>query len=149
MGSDKEKGEDGSPHGPPGTAGSVNRDGTVLPPIAGATGRRGTTAAGSRGGTAEVGEMGKKNKSEVQVAPPAPAQHLRSPPKKMQAIGHLGQPPRLHVAPLGGPYGYGVAQPPLGATMGHGLVRHGQAKESYFFPHPAPEIPALLKATSE
>merc|ERR1712224_545176 len=77
----------------------------------------------------------------------APSMHARA--KKMQAIGHLGQPPRLHVAPLGGPYGFGVAQPPLGATMGHGLVRHGSAKEDYFFPPMMPEIPNLLRATSD
>ena len=41
---------------------------------------------------------------------------------------HLVLSRRLHVAPLGGPYGFGVAQPPLGATMGHGLVRHGSAQ---------------------
>lgn len=159
-------GESGSPHGgPPGTAGSVSRsldgghagssaeggDGT-LPPIPGATANtrsRGGTSGGSRGGTASGAMPGdeKKNKSEVQMAPPAPSMNVRA--KKMQAIGHLGQPPRLHVAPLGGPYGYGVAQPPLGATMGHGLVRHGSCKESYFFPHPTPEIPSLLRATSE
>lgn len=162
-----------SPHpGPPGTAGS-RRDGGAdgeggvsLPDIAGASGTLGATASsnlgrsrtgtangtrtGSRGNGDDVAGAGagaKKDRSEVQTAPPAPPMNVRA--KKMQAIGHLGQPPRLHVAPLGGPYGFGVAQPPLGATMGHGLVRHGQAKESYFFPHQAPEIPALLKATSE
>lgn len=171
-------GEPGSPYqqgGPPGTAGSLSRsldggglggmsaeggDGSLLPAIAGATGgASGSTHGRSRGGTATGGtrpgaastskpsEEGTKKKSEVQMAPPAPSQHVRA--KKMQAIGHLGQPPRLHVAPLGGPYGFGVAQPPLGATMGHGLVRHGSTKESYFFPHPSPEIPALLRATSE
>merc|ERR1712100_636811 len=85
--------------------------------------------------------------SEVQTAPPAPPMNVRA--KKMQAVGHLGRPPRLHVAPLGGPYGFGVAQPPLGVTMGHGLVRHGSTKENYFFPQPIPEIPSLLRATSD
>jgi len=162
-------GESGTPHagGPPGTAGSASRsvDGGLagpsvvegagaeglLPPIPGATGRDrsrgGTAAGGSRGGTADMPGQEKKNKSEVQVAPPAPSMNVRA--NKMKAIGHLGQPPRLHVAPLGGPYGYGVAQPPLGATMGHGLVRHGSAKESYFFPKSIPEIPELLRATSD
>lgn len=160
-------GDPNSPHGPPGTAGSRGpgadgEGGVTLPEIAGATGGLGGstsgnlgrsrtgTASGNRPGTSsgKAGDDGsKKDRSEVQTAPPAPPMNVRA--KKMQAIGHLGQPPRLHVAPLGGPYGFGVAQPPLGATMGHGLVRHGQAKDSYFFPHPAPEIPALLKATSE
>jgi len=164
-------GEPGSPGGhagPPGTAGSTTRDlaqsqqleggDNTLPPIGGdgrggatggsAHGRRGGTG-GSRGGAAssnaKPGEETKK--TEVQMQSPAPSMNVRG--KKMQAIGHLGQPPRLHVAPLGGPYGFGVAQPPLGATMGHGLVRHGSMKESYFFPHPAPEMPSLLRATSE
>jgi len=156
----------GSPTGgPPGTAGSMARsmdgglaessagvDGTTLPPIPGASGnprsRGGTAAGGNRPGTSSgAANEEKKNKADVQMAPPAPSMNVRN--KKMQAIGHLGQPPRLHVAPLGGPYGYGTAQPPLGATMGHGLVRHGSCKESYFFPHTVPEIPTLLRATSE
>lgn len=160
--------------GPPGTAGSRSaagasasgdgEGGVKLPDIAdGSAGSLGGTTGSNRGlgrsgtsrglggpgGTSKPGEEGnKKGKSEGhQKDPPAPPMNARS--KKMHAIGHLGQPPRLHVAPLGGPYGFGVAQPPLGATMGHGLVRHGSSKESYFFPHAAPEIPSLLKATSE
>lgn len=157
---------------PPGTAGSrgvaglgdVSADGgsgpngETLPPIGGgglngtagsAQGRRVGTAQGSRASnaTAKADDPGSKNKADVQKAPPAPPMSVRS--RKMQSIGHLGQPPRLHVAPLGGPYGFGVAQPPLGATMGHGLVRHGSAKESYFFPHSSPEMPSLLRATSD
>jgi len=165
-------GEHSSLAGPPGTAGSRSQAGdaglvgdagdTTLPPIGGgglaSTGTsRGGTASGVRGGGRGGGKAGEdaggagtgKKKSEVQTAPPAPHPSVRGGLKKMQAIGHLGQPPRLHVAPLGGPYGFGVAQPPLGATMGHGLIRHGSAKESYFFPHPVPKMPDLLRATSE
>jgi len=159
----------GSPDGPGlgGTAGSLAGGlgdrgldggmGDTLPPIGGAGGgagggaRRPHTTGGVRGGTgghhAKTGGMDDGKKGEVQTAPPAPSMNVRA--KKMQAIGHLGQPPRLHVAPLGGPYGFGVAQPPLGATMGHGLVRHGSLKESYFFPHPGNEMPSLLRATSD
>lgn len=139
--------------------GSSGQDGSVvLPPVPGASsstsrpgGRAATTSGGNRPGTQTQAhantEDKKKDRDQVQKAPTAPTQQARS--KKMQSIGHLGHPPRLHVAPLGGPYGYGVAQPPLGATMGHGLVRHGSAKESYFFPRGPPEIPSLLRATSE
>merc|ERR1711976_539312 len=65
------------------------------------------------------------------------------------SVGHLGRPPRLHVAPLGGSYGIGAPQPPLGATMGHGLHRHQSTKESYFFPDPKAEMPHFLRSTSE
>merc|ERR1719272_1802876 len=138
--------------------------GDILPPIGGAPNgmggtadrgmrRTGTAGGGSRGGGATgsgakgQGDEGSSKKGEVKMAPAAPPMQVRA--KKMMAIGHLGQAPRLHVAPLGGPYGYGVAQPPLGATMGHGLVRHGSAKESYFFPKSIPEMPDLLRATSD
>merc|ERR1719272_873297 len=138
--------------------------GDILPPIGGAPNgmggtadrgmrRTGTAGGGSRGGGATgsgakgQGDEGSSKKGEVKMAPAAPPMQVRA--KKMQSIGHLGQAPRLHVAPLGGPYGFGVAQPPLGATMGHGLVRHGSLKESYFFPHPGNEMPSLLRATSE
>merc|ERR1711924_412042 len=62
--------------------------------------------------------------------------------------GHLGRLPRLHVAPLGGPYGFS-AQPPLGATMGHGLGRSASSKEAFFFPPSKAEPTPLLRATSE
>jgi len=139
--------------------------GDILPPIGGAPNgmggtadrgmrRTGTAGGGSRGGGATgsgakgQGDEGSSKKGEVKMAPAAPPMQVRA--KKMQSIGHLGQAPRLHVAPLGGPYGFGVAQPPLGATMGHGLVRHGSSKDAYFFPHSAtPEVPSLLRASSD
>jgi hypothetical protein len=126
--------------------------GDTLPPIgrsqnSRATGGRGSSSQGTRG-SGNVGKQGQGDgeTKQTQMAPPAPSQYVRS--KKMEAVGHLGRPPRLHVAPLGGPYG-AVAQPPLGATMGHGLVRHASMKESYFFPHNSPELPSLLRASSE
>lgn len=145
--------------------GSGPEGGDILPPIGGAPNgmggtadrgmrRTGTAGGGSRGGGASSsgakgqGDEGSSKKGEVKMAPAAPPMHVRA--KKMNAIGHLGQAPRLHVAPLGGPYGFGVAQPPLGATMGHGLVRHGSSKDAYFFPHSAtPEVPSLLRASSD
>lgn len=56
--------------------------------------------------------------------------------KKFEAMGQVAfqRAPRYHAPALGGASGFGAAQPPLGATMGHGLVRHGSLKEDYFFP---------------
>jgi len=151
----------GSPGGPPGSRGHpLGGDGSpdgegldgTLPPIAGARGGSRAGLGGSRGqsqkgGADAKGDGDASKKGEVQMAPPAPPMHARA--KKMEAVGHLGRPPRLHVAPLGGPYGFGVAQPPLGATMGHGLVRHGSVKDDFFFPRPIPQMPDLLRATSD
>lgn len=138
---------------------------TTLPPIASGTDRglgnvpggprKGAAATGNRSGSAGLGGTGKspakgeggEGESRVQMAPPAPSHFVRA--KKMEAVGHLGRPPRLHVAPLGGPHGYGIAQPPLGATMGHGLHRHQSTKEAYFFPDPKAEMPNFLRSTSE
>jgi hypothetical protein len=109
------------------------------------------TAAGNRSGSAGMGSTGSLAKGEGestrQTAPTAPSHFARA--KKMEAIGHLERPPRLHVAPLGGPHGYGVAQPPLGATMGHGLHRHQSTKEAYFFPDSKSQMLPLLRSSSE
>merc|ERR1712232_1257013 len=71
--------------------------------------------------------------------------------QKWEAIGNLPRPPRYHQPSLGGPFSStGTAQPPIGATMGHGLIHSGSAKESFFYPSPTPVLPpALLKAASE
>lgn len=137
---------------------------TTLPPISSGTDRGlGNVAGGPKkgpagnrtgnaglGGTGRTGSSTKDQKGEgesrVQMAPPAPSHAARA--KKMEAVGHLGRPPRLHVAPLGGPYGYGVAQPPLGATMGHGLHRHQSTKEAYYFPDPKLEMLPLLRSSA-
>jgi hypothetical protein len=138
---------------------TANQLETTLPPISGNTDRGlgnvaggpRKAATGNRSGSAGMGSTGSlakgEGESKVQTAPAAPSQYSRS--KKMEAVGHLGRPPRLHVAPLGGPYGYGVAQPPLGATMGHGLHRHQSTKEAYFFPDSKSEMLPLLRSTSE
>lgn len=72
-----------------------------------------------------------------QKAPAAPSFNARG-AKQFEALGHMARPPRYHMPQLGAPYGYGIAQPPLGATMGHGLLRSGSLKEAYFFPPPIP-----------
>mmetsp|Transcript_67552 Transcript_67552/g.162178 ORF Transcript_67552/g.162178 Transcript_67552/m.162178 type:complete len:596 (+) Transcript_67552:133-1920(+) len=88
------------------------------------------------------------NKGEVQKAPVAPAPYLRN--QKFDSLGYVARPPRYHVPPLGGPFGAGAPQPPLGATMGHGLLRDRSLKEAYFFPSPSPDMSSpLLRSASE
>lgn len=78
----------------------------------------------------------------VQRAPPAPPRETRHMGKKFEAMGQVAfqRAPRYHAPQLGGSSGFASAQPPLGATMGHGLVRHGSLKEDYFFPALASEV---------
>eukprot|EP00933_Yihiella_yeosuensis_P015573 TRINITY_DN13545_c3_g1_i1.p1 TRINITY_DN13545_c3_g1~~TRINITY_DN13545_c3_g1_i1.p1 ORF type:complete len:663 (-),score=160.80 TRINITY_DN13545_c3_g1_i1:39-2027(-) len=84
---------------------------------------------------------------EIQKAPPAPPAFTRN--RKFESLGFV-RPPRYHVPQLGGTLAYGAPQPPLGATMGHGLMRHGSLKEAYFFPPSAPELPLhLLRSQSD
>lgn len=87
--------------------------------------------------------------AQAQKEPAAPPPSTRS--RKYESIGHLTRPPRYHPPKLGGQFGHSAAQPPLGATMGHGLVRHGSLKEAYFFPGPTPELPLglLRRSASE
>merc|ERR1712232_574303 len=41
-------------------------------------------------------------------------------------------------------------QPPIGATMGHGLLHSGSAKDNYFYPLQTPEPPSpLLRSSSD
>lgn len=42
-----------------------------------------------------------------------------------------------------------AAQPPLGATMGHGLVPGGQKQEEFYFPHAAPNAAASIEDEDE
>lgn len=84
----------------------------------------------------------------VQMAPPVRTFSSRG--KRFEAVGHLGRPPRYHTPLLGGPSGFSAPQPPLGATMGHGLIRNGSLKESYFFPVQSAELPGgMLRSVSE
>merc|ERR1712176_415743 len=98
-----------------------------------------------------MGGGGPAPPAPMQMAPQAPAPATRA-YKKHTAAGHLPLPPRYHKPQLGGPTGFGSAQPPLGATMGHGLMRHGSVDESYFFPPSSPDLLLplpLLRSTSE
>lgn len=132
-----------------GAQGATDRGlGDTLPPIQPGRGNASMGGGGGRStGSKSGGPAAQGDKVEAQKAPSAPPMHVRQ--KKMEAVGHLGRPPRLHVAPLGGPYGFSAAQPPLGATMGHGLLRSGSAKEAFFFPSRSPEMPDLLRSASE
>lgn len=116
--------------------------------IAGAAGQGGNPAY--PGGPPVAGGPAADGRGEgapVQKAPRAPPQYTRN--KKFEALGFV-RPPRYHVPQLGGPQGFGSAQPPLGATMGHGLIRSGSHKEAYFFPPNIPDLPtSLLRSSSD
>merc|ERR1712151_1025447 len=117
--------------------------GSTLPPLQ----RTGT----QRGLGAQRGVQpgnGPQAPAPMQMAPPAPSPAMRS--KRFEAVGHLGRPPRFHVPKLGGPSGLGPTQPPIGATMGHGLIRHASLKDSYFFPpQTADLLLPVMRSTSE
>lgn len=68
----------------------------------------------------------------VQTAPSAPSWHIRAKQNEV-SLGRM-RPPRYHVSQLGGSQLVGPAQPPLGATMGHGLLQNGSLKDGFFFP---------------
>lgn len=134
----------------------ANGGGASLPPVP--MGRSASAVALGGGGTgypAGGGRSAQKpptqsgEKTTAQHDPPAPSPATRN--RKFEAVGHLGRPPRYHAPRLGAPFGMGSAQPPLGATMGHGLIRHGSLKEAYFFPSPTPDLPLsmLRRASSE
>jgi hypothetical protein len=56
--------------------------------------------------------------------------------QKREAVGNLGMHPRDRVAELGSTSGWRLPQPPLGATMGHGLLRSSVTgrDELHYFP---------------
>jgi len=66
----------------------------------------------------------------LQTAPPAPTWSLRV--AKKAEVAHRGT--RHHTATLGATHARGPSQPPLGATMGHGLMSDSSVRESFFFP---------------
>mmetsp|Transcript_85910 Transcript_85910/g.152178 ORF Transcript_85910/g.152178 Transcript_85910/m.152178 type:complete len:620 (+) Transcript_85910:93-1952(+) len=147
-------GPDGKPLPPGATLGpgqlaaaeAAGKQGGGLPNIAGGRGR----PPGAGGGPASPGAggiAGEKGSAPAQKAPPAPPPFTRN--RKFEALGFV-RPPRYHVPQLGGPQGFGSPQPPLGATMGHGLIKSGSHKEAYFFPPSAPELPLhLLRSSSD
>eukprot|EP00930_Biecheleria_cincta_P085187 TRINITY_DN74598_c0_g1_i1.p1 TRINITY_DN74598_c0_g1~~TRINITY_DN74598_c0_g1_i1.p1 ORF type:complete len:682 (+),score=148.53 TRINITY_DN74598_c0_g1_i1:88-2046(+) len=124
-----------------------------LPPIPAGRGIAGNAGQGGGpaypGGPSVVGgpPADRGDGAPPQKAPRAPPQFTRN--KKFEALGFV-RPPRYHVPQLGGPQGFGSAQPPLGATMGHGLIRSGSHKEAYFFPPSIPDLPTnLLRSSSD
>merc|ERR1712060_444322 len=72
----------------------------------------------------------------LHTAPPAPAWSLRV--AKKAEVAHRGT--RNHVALLGATHSRGPSQPPLGATMGHGLLSDSSVRESFFFPDHARSV---------
>jgi len=105
----------------------------------GAQATPGGSGAGVAAGDAPVPRPPQENKAR---APQAPPFYTRG--RKFESVGHLGRPPRVHPPSLGkldvsaSPK---ATQPPLGATMGHGLMRHQSTVEEYFFPPFNPEYP--------
>jgi len=103
----------------------------------------GSGAGVSPGDAAEL--AGGKDRDKIQTSPLAPPMHTRA--RKFDSIGHLtGRPPRVH-PPLLGKLNVHVpdkVQPPLGATMGHGLMRHENSVEEFYFPPFIPEAPGSL-----
>lgn len=120
----------------------------TLPPLNGT--KRGLGGTQGKKGGGGGGPNAPNAPGPTQMAPPAPNPSTRA-YKKFAAVGHLPVPPRYHAPSLGGPSGFGSAQPPLGATMGHGLMRHGSVDESYFFPPKDPSfvlpLPLLRSAS--
>jgi len=68
-------------------------------------------------------------------APQAPSWNVRN---NGRALKGDARPPRFHVSPLGACLRTGPVQPPIGATMGHGLMRNGAGKDAYYFPSGMP-----------
>jgi hypothetical protein len=74
----------------------------------------------------------------VQPAPPQIARRMQS---KRDALGYsLSTRERVQTGYGGSRYPGGTAQPPIGATMGHGLVATDKKYEDYFFPNAVPAL---------
>uniref|UniRef100_A0A7S4PTA3 Uncharacterized protein n=1 Tax=Alexandrium monilatum TaxID=311494 RepID=A0A7S4PTA3_9DINO len=130
---------------------------THLPPLQPAGGQRGNASTQRPGASASQQSTGsgagardaeKTQGAPVQMAPPVRSLAARG--RRFDAVGHLGRPPRYHMPLLGGPSGLSAPQPPLGATMGHGLIRNGSLKETYFFPAQASDLPGgMFRSASD
>eukprot|EP00929_Paragymnodinium_shiwhaense_P089875 TRINITY_DN50087_c0_g1_i1.p1 TRINITY_DN50087_c0_g1~~TRINITY_DN50087_c0_g1_i1.p1 ORF type:complete len:719 (-),score=197.97 TRINITY_DN50087_c0_g1_i1:150-2306(-) len=81
---------------------------------------------------------GDENRDPDTRAPPAPGLETRHAGKQVEALGFRARAPRDRVPQLGAPSPKpcGPVQPPVGATMGHGLVLEpGESRhEAYYFP---------------
>eukprot|EP00930_Biecheleria_cincta_P071847 TRINITY_DN592_c0_g2_i3.p1 TRINITY_DN592_c0_g2~~TRINITY_DN592_c0_g2_i3.p1 ORF type:complete len:677 (-),score=159.95 TRINITY_DN592_c0_g2_i3:66-2096(-) len=74
----------------------------------------------------------------VQPAPPQIARRMQS---KRDALGYsLSTRERVQTGYGGSRYPGGTAQPPVGATMGHGLAPSDKKYEEYFFPNAVPAL---------
>lgn len=74
----------------------------------------------------------------VQPAPPQIARRMQS---KRDALGYsLSTRERVQTGYGGSRYPGGTAQPPIGATMGHGLVATDKKYEDYYFPNAVPAL---------
>lgn len=71
--------------------------------------------------------------------------------QKREAVGNLGMHPRDRIAELGSTSGWRLPQPPLGATMGHGLLKGAQTgqHELHFFPTDKPAVSPRQQRTPE
>jgi len=90
---------------------------------------------------------GGKRSPEMERAPLAPPMYTRM-QKTYEALGYVARNPRVHAPSLGKlnvvDHGYPKAtQPPLGATMGHGLMRFSTSQEEFYFPSTSPEPPNM------
>jgi len=138
-----------------GEAGNAPTGSTHLPPLQ-PSGSQRSASVQRPGASASQQSSGAPRDDRSQQAPVAPVQtaptvrSFSTRAKRFEAVGHLGRPPRYHTPLLGGPSGFSAPQPPLGATMGHGLMRSGSLKETYFFPAKNSELPGgMLRSVSE
>lgn len=139
-------------------AGAADAAHTGLPPIPAGRATVANSASGKRAtGTADLKKtVGNSSNAtvadgdktgKVLKAPKAPSKDVRF-SRQSRSVGHLPRPPRFHVPPLGGPSVFFAAPPPLGATMGHGLVQSDPTKESFFFPSPRVDLSSSVRSRS-
>jgi len=76
-------------------------------------------------------EEASRSQAPAAQAPAAPNWQLRA---SRSQVSLNGRSSRCRMPSLGGPRGIGPAQPVLGATMGHGLLRDATTKAQFFFP---------------
>lgn len=102
----------------------------------------GLVMVGSGAGLSDAFAGGNRH-GEVQTSPLAPPMHLRA--RKFESVGDLGRPPRSRMPTMGkldphSPFGK-APPPPVGATMGHGLLRTHSSVDEFYFPPFVPESP--------
>lgn len=86
-------------------------------------------------------ELVPKPPSTPRPMQPAPPQIARRMQSKRDALGYsLSTRERVQTGYGASRYPGGTAQPPIGATMGHGLVATDKKYEDYFFPNAVPAL---------